>query len=516
MLSIMTVRYWTLLRAVGALLLVAAAYSATLPAEDVRASRSPIDRQALLERIARAYYPGRTGQIAVVPKEGHIITRRDPTVKYMHGSPWDYDTRIPFLLYGPTFIRQGTFPGPVTQQDMAPTLASLLGVPMPATSAGHSLPAILGSAKGPPRLIVLMVLDGMRLDYFARYAAALPTLDRLRRQGAWFTNARINYLPSITSVAHATIATGADPSVHGIVGNSLFDRVAGAATDSYPGLSPRNLMALTLADVWNFHTDGRAVIIGQGSIGRAALPLAGHGACQLNGHAVIAASYNFEQGGWETNPECYRLPDYLKKTNARELWDGNDGLWMGHRIASPDEVRGSALFSKFETDALRLMIEREPLGADEITDLLFVNLKTPDYVGHRYGPDSPEMRETLVALDRNLASVYGALDAKVGRDRYVLAITADHGMPAEPDPRMHRQRHYADDIVGSIHQAFDPGQRSLVTQYEPENGQIAIARGRLRELGLSLEAIATFLEAQPFIFAAYSEQEVARAAARVH
>ena len=89
-------------------------------------------------------------------------------------------------------------------------------------------------------------------------------------------------------------------------------------------------------------------------------------------------------------------------------------------------------------------------------------------------------------------------------------------MPAEPDPRLDRERHYADDIVASIHQAFDPGQRSLVTQYEPENGQIAIAPGRLRELGLSLEAIATFLEAQPFIFAAYSEQEVARAAARVH
>jgi predicted AlkP superfamily pyrophosphatase or phosphodiesterase len=118
----------------------------------------------------------------------------DPTVKYMHGSPWAYDSRIPFFFYGPAFIRRGTFPGLVSQQDMAPTLASLLGVPMPGTSSGRSLRAIRKPAAGRPRLIVLAVLDGMRFDYFERHAAAMSTLDRLRRQGAWFTNARINYI----------------------------------------------------------------------------------------------------------------------------------------------------------------------------------------------------------------------------------------------------------------------------------------------------------------------------------
>lgn len=501
---------WTLLRSIAVLFFLAAA-SAMSPAEQVRARRSPLARQSFLERVARAYYPGRTGQIVVVPKEGHFITRREPTVKYMHGSPWDYDARIPFFFYGPAFIRAGTFPDAVTQQDMAPTLASLLGAAMPGTSAGRSLRSILKPAAARPRLIVLAVLDGMRLDYFERHAAALPTLDRLRRQGAWFSNARVNYLPTITGVAHATIATGADPRVHGIAGNSFFDRVTAKATDSYAGLSPRRLMALTVADVWNLQTDGRAVIIGQGSIARAALPLAGHGACQVNGHPVIAVSYNLESGGWETNPECYRLPDYLKDANARGLWEGSNGLWMGHPIASPDHVRGSALFSKFETDALSLMIEREPLGSDDTTDLLFVNLKTPDFVGHRYGPDSPELREALAALDRDLTRVIAALNAKVGRDRYVVAVTADHGMPAEPDTRMGRERHYADDVVKLIHHAFDP-QMSLVTHYEPENGQIAIAPGRLRELGLDLDTLARFLEAQPFIFAAYTEPEMARAA----
>ena len=472
----------------------------------------PTDRQAFLEQFARAYFPGRTGQIVVVPREGHIITRRGPAQHFMHGSPWPYDSRIPFFFYGPRFIRQGTYAEPVVQQDMAPTLAELLGVAMPATSVGRSQGTILKARTDPPRLILLAVLDGMRPDYFDRHAAVLPTLDRLRRQGAWFSNARLNSLPTITSLGHATVATGADPRVHGIVANAFYDWVTGRPADAYPGLSPRHLMALTLADVWNIRTKGRAIIVGQGSVSRAAIPLAGHGGCLLNGRPVIAASYNPERGEWETNGECFRLPDYLKDQNVRRLWEGTDGRWMGHPIATSDDVRGSALFSRFETDALKLMIEREPVGADEITDLMLVNLKTADYVGHRYGPDSPELAATLAALDRDLAELIAAIEAKVGRDRYVLAVTADHGMPSEPDPRKGQLRVYTEDIVKLIHDRFDPQQGKLVKQYEPENMQIAIDGDRLRELGVDLGAIRQLLEAQPFVFAAYTEEELARAA----
>lgn len=479
--------------------------------ETARPQSAAADRQEFLERFARSYFPGRTGQLVVVPREGHIITRRGPAQHFMHGSPWPYDSRVPFLLYGPRFVQQGTFAEPVVLQDMAPTLAELLGTPMPATCVGRSQGRTLKARTEPPRLILLAVIDGMRPDYFDRHAAAIPTLDRLRRQGAWFSNARLNYLPTITSIGHTTVATGADPRVHGIVANASFDWVAARPADAYPALSPRHLMALTLADAWNVQTKGRAVIIGQGSVGRAAIPLAGHGSCVLNGRPVIAASYSAEKGEWETNPECFRLPDYLKDRNVRTLWEGTDGLWMGHPIGTSDDVRGSALFSKFETDALRSMTEREPLGADDVTDLVLVNLKTPDYVGHRYGPDSPELAATLAALDRDLAGVVAAIEAKVGRDRYVFAITADHGMPSEPDARKGQQRVYTEDIVQLIHKTFDPEQGKLVKLYDPENMQIAIDLDRLRELGLDLGAIRQHLEAQPFVFAAFTDQELARA-----
>ena len=171
-------------------------------------------------------------------------------------------------------------------------------------------------------------------------------------------------------------------------------------------------MVLSLADLWNLETEGQAMIISQGSIFYAAAGLAGHGACLFNGHPTILASYNRATGGWETNPDCYKLPEYLKTQNSRRLWEGTDGQWMGHDVTNPDAVSRSGLFTKFEADALVAMIENEPVGADDVTDLLLVNLKAPDFVGHQFGPDSPELRETLVELDHQLARILETLERK--------------------------------------------------------------------------------------------------------
>jgi hypothetical protein len=495
--------------AMAGLLLIAGARSTA------EAQEPALSRAELLRRFARAYYPGRTGQLAVVPRAGHIITKRGAATVFMHGSPWPYDSRIPFLLYGPRFVSSGVYTQPVSHQDMAPTLAELLGVPMPSTCSGRSQSVALKPGGAPPRLVLLLVVDGMRQDYFDRHAAAMPTLDRLRRQGAWFSGAEINYLPTITGLAHATIATGADPRVHGIVGNAWFDRVAGRAADAYPALSPRQLMVTTLADLWNLRTNGRAVIVGQGSAPRAAIPLAGHGSCLVNGRPVIALSYGTESGAWETSSECFRLPDYLKDQSARRLFEGDNATWMGHAVGTLDAIRGTALFSSFETGALKLLIEHEPFGADDVSDLVMVNLKTPDYVGHRYGPDSPELQATLGALDRDIASVLAAVEAKVGRDGFVLALTADHGMPPEPDPARGQLRVYTDDIVSLVHAKLDPQAGALVKHYEPENMQLAIDTDRLRGLHLELGAIRTLLEAQPYVLAVFTDDELARASSRL-
>ena len=113
---------------------------------------------------------------------------------------------------------------PAAQQDVAPTLAAALGVQMPPTATGRVLP-VLRTGFARPRVVMLLVLDGMRRDYFDRYAASMPTLTALRRRGAWFTQAQVNVLPTNTAVGHSTIATGTDPGVHGITGVSVYDRV---------------------------------------------------------------------------------------------------------------------------------------------------------------------------------------------------------------------------------------------------------------------------------------------------
>jgi hypothetical protein len=252
-------------------------------------------RQCFLEMFARAYFPGRTGQLLIVPREGDFITRPDPDVAYMHGSPWAYDVSIPLMFAGPA-VRAEEYSMPAVQQDVAPTLAAALGVQMPPTATGRVLP-VLRTGFPRPRAVMLLVLDGMRRDYFDRYAGSMPTLAALRQRGAWFTQARVNFLPTNTAVGHSTISTGTDPRVHGITGVSVYDRMHRRRHNLFDGGMPQDLMALTLADVWQLETVGRAIILAQGSIDRAATPLAGHGACQLNGAPVVLASYDQQTGG---------------------------------------------------------------------------------------------------------------------------------------------------------------------------------------------------------------------------
>jgi hypothetical protein len=406
------------------------------------------------------------------------------------------------MFAGPA-VKTGVFSVPAAQQDVVPTLAAALGVQMPPTTTGRILP-VLRRGFGRPRMVMLIVLDGMRRDYFDRYASSMPTLTTLRQQSAWFSQAQVNVVPTNTAVGHSTISTGGDPRVHGITGVSVYDRTHRRRHDMFARGQPGDLMALTLADVWQLATAGRAIILAQGSIERAATPLAGHGACQLNGVAVVLASYDQQTGDWTTNPNCFRLPEYLKNRNARELWQGG-GEWMGHRIDSATDVRYSALFPGFEADAMTEMIEREPLGADNVADLILLNYKGADFVGHKYGPDSSELRATLGEMDRHLARILRAVEAKVGND-YLLALTADHGMPSEP-PSPDR-RHSAQSIVDLLHEKFDPEAKQLITSFEPENSQIFVEEDRLSALGLTLRDLAHFLESQPFFFAVFTQDDV--------
>jgi hypothetical protein len=495
------------------LLLLLAGAASTCRSAAPRATAPATPSDAWLDAFARGYFPGRSGQVFLVPREGEFLVDRNPLYAFMHGSVWDYDTHIPLVLYGPPFINRIVSTERVSQQDVAPTLAALLGTAPPATSVGRPLREALASTSARPRVIALLVLDGARADYLDTYAVVLPTLSRLRAEGASFTRAHVTSMPTLTAVGHANLGTGAEPSTHGLAVNNLFNRARGKAQEAYDQLDPGELMALTLADVWNIQTEGRAVIIGQGGAIRATAGLVGHGACLVNGQAVFAASYSTKDAGWETNPRCYAMSEALKSLNARTYWEQAGGTWMGHDIGDATKFRPSAVFQRFEGDALAAVLEREAVGADDVTDLVMVNLKGPDYVGHAYGPASAEIREELAELDRQIARTLEILERKAGTGRFVVAITADHGMPGEPRPR---GRHYTDQIAKRIDARFAPGGGTVVQYFnDPANYQIHLDTTKLGSLNVTLRDVAAFLEAENLFAAVYTEDEVRRAQSRL-
>jgi predicted AlkP superfamily pyrophosphatase or phosphodiesterase len=184
---------------------------------------------------------------------------------------------------------------------------------------------------------------------------------------------------------------------------------------------------------------------------------------------------------------------------------------MGHDISDPTKFRSSSLYQRFEAEALLAVVAQEPIGADDITDLVMVNMKGPDYTGHAHGPSSPETRETLAELDRQMTALLATIERKAGPQRSVIVITADHGMPDEPPAG---GRHYPEDIAALIEQKFDPtGQSGFLHYDDAANSQLYVDAARLQELGFSLKELAEFLESQPYIAAAFTEDEVRAAQA---
>jgi hypothetical protein len=252
------------------------------------------------------------------------------------------------------------------------------------------------------------------------------------------------------------------------------------------------------------------VIVGQGGAMRATAGLVGHGACLVNARPVIAASYVTE-GGWETNDKCYVMSPALTSLNAKKYWTSERTTWMGHDIVDGNAFKATALFQRFEGDALAAVLEHEAIGADEITDLVLVNLKAPDYVGHAYGPDSAEMRETLTELDAQIQRALAILEKKTGKGGFVVAVTADHGMPGG------NSRHFAQDLIRAIDGRFGAGTVQMLR--DGANSQVHVDTAGLAAAGHTLDEVAAFLvqdtAAIGYIKYAFTESEVQAAQQRL-
>ena len=332
-------------------------------------------------------------------------------------------------------------------------LGALVGLTL-ALPAQPQTPASTRVVRPPaaPKLVVAIVIDQFRYDYLTRFRSEYTGgLKRLLIEGADFTNSHYRHYPTVTAVGHSTFLSGATPSVSGIIGNEWWDRTTGAAVTSVSdpqtqllggsgtGSSPRRLLQSTVGDELKASGKGGKVI---------GISIKDRSAILPSGHSADAA-YWFDVGSGSFVSSTYyfaKLPEWVADTNQHRPADKYAAKeWMAHKMppASP------ALYSQVEATpygneliqqlALRaLTAEKLGVTAGKI-DLLAVSYSANDYVGHRYGPDSPEVHDMALRVDKLVGELLQAAEAQAGVGNVVAVLTADHGVAPLPEENAKRK-----------------------------------------------------------------------------
>ncbi|MDM9632300.1 alkaline phosphatase PafA [Robiginitalea aurantiaca] len=332
----------------------------------------------------------------------------------------------------------------------------------------------------PPRLVVGIVVDQMRYDYLTRFWPHYKKngFKRLVEEGFLSRNHHFGYAPTSTGPGHASVYTGTTPSVHGIIGNSWYDKQAdsgvycvgdpsqksvGTAKSSGQH-SPHRMTVTTITDQLRLHYHMRSKVI--------AVAIKDRGSVIPGGHTANAA-YWFEggdTGNWiSSSYYMENLPAWVQEFNASDAAENYKKIWkLSHKPdtyveSGPDNVPYEGLFqgekapvfphdlpalwatngmyelikatpfgNSLTTDFALEAIEQEDLGADEITDFLAISFSSTDYVGHKYGVNSKEIQDTYIRLDADIERLLKELDRKVGEGAYAVFLTADHGVVPVP------------------------------------------------------------------------------------
>ena len=331
-----------------------------------------------------------------------------------------------------------------------------------------------------PRLVVLISIDQFRADYLTRFAdlylpprtgSKVGGFRYLASAGAWYPDCQYEHHRTVTAAGHAILGTGAQPYVNGIVGNSWYDqsagksvycvsdpqsRVVGAGPSSKETpMSAANLLVSTVGDELELATGGRAKTVSLSLKDRAAILMIGHRADaplwfdEVTG-GLISSSYYFPSGklpAWADDFNKLHLADELRSRPwlpsvsaeaLRRVWNPKGGpVSFNHPLTGKDYTPFtlSPGGNEFILQAARRAVEAEQLGWDEIPDLLTINLASNDYVGHKYGPDSPEALDISVRTDRQLSEFFQFLNGRVpgGLSQVTIAICADHGVVNVPE-----------------------------------------------------------------------------------
>ncbi|MEO9022490.1 MAG: alkaline phosphatase PafA [Ginsengibacter sp.] len=404
-----------------------------------------------------------------------------------------------------------------------------------------------------PKLVVGIVVDQMRWDYLYRYYDRYGEggFKRLLNDGFSCENTFINYLPSYTAVGHTVIFTGSVPAIDGIVGNDWVDQLTGKSwyctedttvqSVGAPGkvgqMSPNNLLVSTITDELRLGTNFQSRVVGVSLKDRAAILPAGHtanGAFWFDDASArfITSSYYMQDlpdwakkfnaadepqklvaNGWNT---LYPINTYKQSTADNVTWEGK---FKGENTpAFPHDMkniykddRGSIRSTPFGNtltmDFAKAAVNGYDLGRGQATDFLTINCASTDYVGHKYGPNSIEVEDTYLRLDKDFAAFFQFLDQKVGKGNYLVFLTADHGA-AHAIGFMKDHRIPADFLVSKIiaeslnnFLVKEFGVEKLISSYI--NYHLSFDLKKMNENKLNYEAVkkatVSFLQKQPGI-----------------
>jgi predicted AlkP superfamily pyrophosphatase or phosphodiesterase len=343
-----------------------------------------------------------------------------------------------------------------------------------------------------PKLILQITVDQFRGDLPTRYYDRLGEggLKYLLDEGVVYSNAHHAHANTETIVGHATLATGAHPSVHGMIGNIWFDRSTGVTTyniedpdhnlltegadiddsteidptqkaASSDGRSPNAILVTTFSDELSSLTAGKAKVFGVSVKDRAAVSMAGHsGKAFWYSKAInefVTSSYYYDKyPQWVVDWNAKKIParysgkawelmhpedTYLFAGRDNQEWEfdlAGYGKTFPHKFDTPDNKYHSTYLTvspagdEITLEFAKATIEAEQIGSDDITDFLGVSFSATDYIGHFFGPSSLESEDNLLRLDRTLANLFAFIDEKIGLDNTLIVLSADHGGPEAP------------------------------------------------------------------------------------
>ncbi len=331
-------------------------------------------------------------------------------------------------------------------------------------------------AQEKPKLVVGIVVDQMRQDYISRYYNDFEDggFKRLIDNGFFFKNAHYNYMPTKTGPGHASIFTGTTPSRHGIIGNDWYipslDKKFNCVEDSIPSVvggvsngnvSPRNLQSTTITDELKLFYNFNSKVIGISLKDRGAVLPAGHnpdGAYwyDLKSGKMITSTYYMESlPKWVEDYNSQERPKYflsqkwdlLKDESLynESIEDDNPyetelrkglGVAFPHDLPKYKDDLSLLKYTPFTNTMIKEMamkaVKSEQMGLDSIPDFLTVSFSATDDIGHKFGPRSVEIQDTYLRLDRELKELLEFLDKEVGKDEYLIFLSADHGATDVP------------------------------------------------------------------------------------